>query len=119
MLFIPKVVTETADAKIKNGVTKKDGNEILLVTVDLNLVAKEFQKHEYCHKNHTRVPSKSDYFTSNTPMEDFTPDLNSAIDIIEQGVILERRYVPVYYLLLACGYDRKDKLPEIFEIQVN
>ena len=31
-------------------------------------------------------------------MEDFTPDLNLAIDIIEQRVILERCYVPVYYL---------------------
>ena len=31
-------------------------------------------------------------------MEDSTPDLNLAIDIIEQRVILERCYVPVYYL---------------------
>ena len=75
-----KVVTETADAKIKIGVTKND----------------QFQKHECCHKNYARVPSKSDYSTPNTSMEDFAPDLNSAIEIIKQGVNLERRYVSVY-----------------------
>ena len=39
-------------------------------------------------------------------MEAFTPGLNSAIDIIEQEVVLERWYAPVYYLLLPCGYDK-------------
>ena len=42
-------------------------------------------------------------------MEDFTRGLNSAIDIIEQGVTFELRYVPACYLLQAYGYDRKDK----------
>ena len=40
-------------------------------------------------------------------MEDFTQDFNSVIDIIKQGATLEHRYVPVDYLLHACGYDRK------------
>ena len=92
--YSTKVVTET---------------EIILVIADVNLMTKKFQKHEYCHKNHTRVPSKSDYSASNTSMEDFTPGLNSAIDITGQGVILERLYVPVYYFLQAYGYDQKDK----------
>ena len=61
----PKIVTETADAKIKIGVTKKDEKEILWVIADVNLVAKEFQKHEYYHKKHTSVQSKSDFSTSN------------------------------------------------------
>ena len=38
-------------------------------------------------------------------MEDFTSGLNSTIDIIEQGVIFERRYETVCYLLQAYGYD--------------
>ena len=96
-LYPSKGVTETADAKIKIGVTKNDDKEILLVNADVNLVAKEFQKYEHCHKNLTRVPSKSDYSTSNTSMEDFTSGLNLPIDIIEQGVILERRYAPDFY----------------------
>ena len=85
------MVTKTADAKIKFGVSKNDDKEILLVTADVNLVAKEFQKHKHCHKNNTWVLSKPDYFMSNTSMEDFTTGLNSAIDIIEQGVVLECR----------------------------
>ena len=48
---------------------------------------KEFQKDEYCHKKHAKVPSKSDSSTSNALMEDFTPGWNSAIAIIEQGVV--------------------------------
>ena len=103
------MVTKTADAKIKFGVSKEDDKEILMVIADVNLVAKEFQKHKHCHKNNTWVLSKPDYFMSNTSMEDFTTGLNSAIDIIEQGVVLERRYVPVHYLLKAYGYDRKDR----------
>ena len=69
----------------------------------------EFQKHEYCHKTHTKVPIKLDYFTPNTSMEDFTPDLNLSIYIIEQGVIRERRFVPVYFLLQTYGYSLKDR----------
>ena len=69
----------------------------------------EFQKHEYCHKTHIRVPIKADYFKPNTSMEDFTPGLNSFIYIIEQGVIRERGFVPVYFLLQTYGYGRKDR----------
>ena len=65
---------------------------IFLVIADVNLVLKEFQKHKHCHKNPTRLPNKSDYSTSNTSMEDFTPGLNLTVVII-----LKRRYVPVYY----------------------
>ena len=45
-----KIPTETADGKIKIGVTKNDDKKILLVIADLNLVTKGFQKHKYCHK---------------------------------------------------------------------
>ena len=55
-----KVVTELADTKIKIGFTKNEDKEILLFIADVNLVAKKFQKHEYHHNNHTKVPSKSD-----------------------------------------------------------
>lgn len=37
-----KVPTETADGKIKVGVTKNDDKKILLVTADVNLVIKGF-----------------------------------------------------------------------------
>ena len=40
-------------------------------------------------------------------MENFILGLNSAIYITELGVILERRYVLVFYLLQAYDYDRK------------
>ena len=61
-----KVVTETADEKIEIGITKNDDREVLLVIAGFKLVAKEFQKREYLHNKHTRVPLKSDYSTSNT-----------------------------------------------------
>ena len=57
-------------------------------------------------------------------MEDFTPDLNSATDIIEQGGILEHCYVSTYFLLQRYGYDSenrscqrflKSKLTEIYD----
>ena len=104
-----KVVTKTADAKIKNGVTKKWWKGNSFDYCRLGLVGKELQNHKYCHKNHKRVPSKSSYYTPNTSMENFTPDLNSAIDIIEQKANLEPRNVPVYCFLQAIGYDQKDK----------
>ena len=53
-------------------------------------------------------------------MKDFTPNLNSTIDIIEQAVILGCRHVPVFYLLQAYGYESEiQELPEVFEIQIN
>ena len=59
-MFI-KSYYQNSDEKTKIGVTKSDGKEILLVAADVNLVAKEFQKQEYCHKKHATVLSKSDY----------------------------------------------------------
>ena len=59
-----KVVTETADAKMKIGVIKDDDKEILLFIAHVNLKTKEFQKHEYFHTNYTWVPSKSDHSKS-------------------------------------------------------
>ena len=35
--------------------------KILLIIADVNLVAKEFQQHEYCHKKQPSLPSKLDY----------------------------------------------------------
>ena len=95
--------------KSKMALPKNDEKEILLIIAELGLVGKELQNHKYCHKNHKRVPSKSSYYTPNTSMENFTPDLNSAIDIIEQRANLEPRDVPVYCFLQAIGYDQKDK----------
>ena len=87
-------------------------------------MAKDFQKFKHHHKNHIKEPSKTDYSTSNASMEDFTPDLNSATDIIEQGGILEHCYVSTYFLLQRYGYDSenrscqrflKSKLTEIYD----
>ena len=95
MLFISisiKSCYRNSRCKNQNWYYQNDDKEIVLVIADINLVVKEFQKHKYYHKNITRVPSKSNYSTSNASMEDFTPGLNSAINIIEQGVIPERCY---------------------------
>ena len=69
------------------------------------------------NKNHTRVPSKSDYSTSNTSMEDFTPGLNSAIDIVE--LLLDA----FMYQFITCyshiALIKKTRLNRGFWIQVN
>ena len=56
------------------------------------LVAKELQKHNYCYENYTSVTSKPDSSLWNTTIKDFTPDLDSVIDIIEQGVIDKKSF---------------------------
>ena len=55
------IITETADAKVKIGVSESDDKKILLIIADVNLVAKEFQQHEYCHKKQPSLPSKLHY----------------------------------------------------------
>ena len=62
-------------------------------------MTKEFQKHEYCCKNHTRVTSKSNSFLLNKTMEDFTPDLDSVKDLIEEGLILENCCASIDYFV--------------------
>ena len=42
-------------------------------------------------------------------MEDFKTDLDSVMDIVEQQEILEHHCVPIDYLVLVNGYDRKDR----------
>ena len=58
---------------MKIGVSKSDDKEIPQVIVDVSWTAKQLQKYECQHKNHTRAPRKPDYSTSNTSMKDFTP----------------------------------------------
>ena len=58
LIYPSKIVTETADARINIGVTENVDKEILVAITDDNMVAKEFQKHEHCRKNHTRKQVK-------------------------------------------------------------
>ena len=90
--------------KNQNWDYQNDEKETVLVIADINLVVKEFQKHKYCHKNITRVPSKSDYSTSNASMEDFTPGLNSAINIIEQGRCIPERCYSFLKIFFICYF---------------
>ena len=56
---------------------------------------KRVWKKKYCYKNHARVTSKLDSSSLHTPMGDFSPDLDSVIDLTEEGVILEHHCVRI------------------------
>ena len=47
--YLSKVATKTVDAKIKIDFTKNSDKGISLVIADVNLMAKEIQKHKCCH----------------------------------------------------------------------
>ena len=64
-----KVVTKSADAKIKIGVIKNHDMDWLVQM--LTWLQKSF-KSDHCHKNHTRVSCKSDYSMSNASIEHLT-----------------------------------------------
>ena len=94
--------------KLKVTFANKIENEILLVISDVNLMKKSF-------KNTSSVIRTMPGYQVNRLfhvkyiMKDLMSGLNSAIDIIQQGVVLERCHVPVYYLFGAYRYDRKDR----------
>ena len=51
-----KVVTDTANETIKVAAELYGDDEMLAAITGVDLVAKEFQKHDYCYKNYTHPP---------------------------------------------------------------
>ena len=47
--YLSKVATKTVDEKMKIDFTRNSDKGISLVIADINLMAKEIQKHKCCH----------------------------------------------------------------------
>ena len=51
---LTKVLTKTAEKTIKEAATLNNDTEILLQIMGMDLIAREFQKHEKCYREYTR-----------------------------------------------------------------
>lgn len=103
--MIQEVFFETVDPNIKIITNKNNDKEMLFLVRDVNSVVKT----GILLGELSKGTSKSASSLWNTAMEDFKTGLDSVIDIVEQQEILEHHCVPIDYLVLVNGYDRKDR----------
>ena len=57
---LSKIVTETAERTIKQAAVARNDLEIITAVTETDLIAKEFQKHQKCYLEYTRVVRKED-----------------------------------------------------------
>ena len=55
---LSKILTKSAEYTIKEAASVRNDKEMLMAVNDIDLIAKEFQKHRSCYKDYTRCVSK-------------------------------------------------------------
>ena len=63
---LSKIVTETAERTIKQAAVARNDLEMIAAVTETDLIAKEFQKHQKCYLEYTRVVRKEDEATEST-----------------------------------------------------
>ena len=52
---LTKIVTKSAEITLKQAAKLRNDEEMLIAVQDVDLIAKDFQRHEYCYREYTRL----------------------------------------------------------------
>lgn len=87
---LTKIVTKTAEKALIDAASLKDDTEMLLEITGVDLIAKEFQKHEKCYRNYTRN-KKEEKLQDETLDENVAHGNYDAVLSVVRDNILERQ----------------------------
>jgi hypothetical protein len=52
---LAKIVTKSAESTLKQAAKLRNDQEMLTAVQDVDLIAKDFQRHDYCYREYTRL----------------------------------------------------------------
>lgn len=113
------VLTTTAENSIQKAAKIRDDLEMLRIVEEEKLIAKEFKRHEKCHKDYTRVISKASELPSSTIYE--KGDFCSVCERIDFDVIENRKCISMDTLLeiYGIGMDYKSRYIQLLKGRIS
>ena len=83
---LSKIVTTTAERTIKEAAIAQNDLQMIVARSETDLIAKEFQKHEKCYIDYSRVVRKRAESAENI-YDDQTGDYNAVLSLLEHDIM--------------------------------
>ena len=86
---LSKIVTKTSEKTLKEAAFARNDKEMIIAVSQTDLIAKEFQKHEKCYLDYTRIVRKSSSAAESTSEKTCSGngDFDSVLSLIDNDVL--------------------------------
>eukprot|EP00794_Sanderia_malayensis_P002237 gene2237-2552_t len=106
---LSKILTKSAEHTLKEAALLRNDQEMLTAITDIDLIAKEFQKHSSCYKDYTRVVSKIDTASDSCNKEGTAGNFGAVCSLVEENVLEDLQCVSIDTLLTSYGLGVGDR----------
>jgi hypothetical protein len=107
--FQLKILTRSAEETLKNAAHLRNDQTMITAVTGIDLIAKEFSKHQTCYINYTRISRETKTKNSASSERDTTGDFQSVCNVIEKLVIGQQKCVSMETIVSAYGINEGDK----------
>ena len=124
---LSKIVTETAERKVQEAAKARNDLEMIGAITGTDLIAKEFQKHEKCYLEYTRVTRKKAEETTGSSEDQQLGDYEAVLSLVENDIIGGQQCLSMETLMIKYtgnsgtkqgGYKLKERLSKSFGDQL-
>ena len=107
--FPTKILARSAEETLKNAAHLRNDQTMITAVTGIDLIAKEFSKHQTCYINYTRISRETKTKNSASSERDTTGDFQSVCNVIEKLVIGQQKCVSMETIVSAYGINEGDK----------
>ena len=106
--FLTKILTKSAEETLKNAAHLRNDQTMITAVTGIDLIAKEFSKHQTCYINCTRI-SRETKNSASSSERDTTGDFQSVCNVIEKLVLGQQKCVSMETIVSSYGINEGDK----------
>ena len=96
---LSKIVTETAERTIKQAAVARNDLEMITAVTETDLIAKEFQKHQKCYLEYTRVVRKEDEAIESTGDDILLGSYDAVVSLVQSDIIEGQQCLSIEILI--------------------
>ena len=120
---LTKIVTKTAEKTLREAANLRNDTEMLIEVRDTDLIAKEFQKHEKCYREYTRIVRKETLEEENLDEKVARGNYDVVLSIVKNNILEGQQCISMETLQTAYGigvgsrqsrHKLKDRLQKTF-----
>ncbi len=108
--FPTKILTKTAEDTLKRSATLRKDEPMIAAVTDVDLIAKEFSKHEKCYLDYTRVARNTNVPSPSVcETEQDLGDFSMVCEVVEQLVLGKQQCISMDSIVSAYGINEGDR----------
>ena len=104
-----KIVTKSAEGTLKNAAHLRNDQTMITAVTGIDLIAKEFSKHQTCYINYKRIARETTTKNSSSSETDITGDFQSVCHVIAKLVLGQQKCVSMETIVSVYGINEGDK----------